>query len=260
MDYSPPGFSVHGIFQARILEWFAISFYRFLFGDTLCLHSVEYVSHLHKRWRSKIRNHHSSVNNQAGRSKWDSSGKASHQQVTIYREDNESYLTGEEEETQPKKKRKQFQGKCRLSTFSSSPLWITFFSWFLKIQQACLLLKVGVFQLSSLKPVKRQDWWKVYFQGQQPWGGRESGLLTKSQPLPPTHTHWQSVSMSFYRWKEGAKCRNSAVSSDSHAVKLVMWWSDQHHLDCFKYSWSSVPGSVCSHFSEISSQNCGSLC
>ena len=25
MDYSPPGFSVHGIFQARILEWVAIS-------------------------------------------------------------------------------------------------------------------------------------------------------------------------------------------------------------------------------------------
>ena len=25
-DYSPPGFSVHGIFQARILEWVAISF------------------------------------------------------------------------------------------------------------------------------------------------------------------------------------------------------------------------------------------
>ena len=87
MDYSPPGFSVHGIFQARRLEWFAIFFYRFLFGDTLCLHSVEYISHLHKRWRSIIRNHHPSVNNQAGRSKWDSSGKASHQKVTIYRED-----------------------------------------------------------------------------------------------------------------------------------------------------------------------------
>ena len=28
MDYSPPGFSVHGIFQARILEWVAISFSR----------------------------------------------------------------------------------------------------------------------------------------------------------------------------------------------------------------------------------------
>ena len=28
MDYSPPGFSAHGIFQARILEWVAISFFR----------------------------------------------------------------------------------------------------------------------------------------------------------------------------------------------------------------------------------------
>ena len=28
MDYSPPGFSIHGIFQARILEWVAISFSR----------------------------------------------------------------------------------------------------------------------------------------------------------------------------------------------------------------------------------------
>ena len=26
MDCSPPGFSVHGILQARVLEWFAISF------------------------------------------------------------------------------------------------------------------------------------------------------------------------------------------------------------------------------------------
>ena len=26
MDYTPPGSSVHGIFQARILEWGAISF------------------------------------------------------------------------------------------------------------------------------------------------------------------------------------------------------------------------------------------
>ena len=28
MDYSPPGFSVHGILQARILEWVAVSFSR----------------------------------------------------------------------------------------------------------------------------------------------------------------------------------------------------------------------------------------
>ena len=28
MDYNLPGFSVHGIFQARVLEWVAISFSR----------------------------------------------------------------------------------------------------------------------------------------------------------------------------------------------------------------------------------------
>ena len=28
IDYSPPGFSAHGILQARILEWVAISFSR----------------------------------------------------------------------------------------------------------------------------------------------------------------------------------------------------------------------------------------
>ena len=28
LDRSPPGSSVHGIFQARIVEWFAISFHR----------------------------------------------------------------------------------------------------------------------------------------------------------------------------------------------------------------------------------------
>ena len=32
MDYKPPGFSVHGIFQARILEWVAISFSNLLGG------------------------------------------------------------------------------------------------------------------------------------------------------------------------------------------------------------------------------------
>ena len=32
MDYSPPGSSVHGIFQPRILEWVAISFSQILFS------------------------------------------------------------------------------------------------------------------------------------------------------------------------------------------------------------------------------------
>ena len=26
VDYSPPGFSIHGIFQAKVLEWGAIAF------------------------------------------------------------------------------------------------------------------------------------------------------------------------------------------------------------------------------------------
>ena len=28
MDYNPPGFSLHGILQARILEWVAMPFFR----------------------------------------------------------------------------------------------------------------------------------------------------------------------------------------------------------------------------------------
>lgn len=43
-------------------------------------------------------------------------------------------------------------------------------------------------------------------------------------------------------------------------MKLVMWWADQQHLDCFKYSLSLVPGLVCSHLFEAGSQNSGSLC
>ena len=34
-DCSPPGFSVHGILQARILEWVAISFSVTLTGHTI---------------------------------------------------------------------------------------------------------------------------------------------------------------------------------------------------------------------------------
>ena len=54
-----------------------------------------------------------------------------------------------------------------------------------------------------------------------------------------------------YRQREGATSR-TAVSSDSR-LDIVMRWSDQCHLDCFKYSSSSVLGSVCSHFLEASS-------
>ena len=33
MDCSPPGSSIHGILQARILEWVAISFFRITSGS-----------------------------------------------------------------------------------------------------------------------------------------------------------------------------------------------------------------------------------
>ena len=48
MDCSPPGFFIHGIFQARLLEWAAISFSRtneyhvLLANFTLCLCSWEF--------------------------------------------------------------------------------------------------------------------------------------------------------------------------------------------------------------------------
>ena len=55
------------------------------------------------------------------------------------------------------------------------------------------------------------------------------------------------------------------IQKQHHQLWQSSWsWSCsgliKHHLDCFKYSWSSVPGSVCSRFFEASSQNCGSLC
>ena len=42
MDCSPPGFSVHGIPQARILEWVAISFYRGNYQprDRICISCI----------------------------------------------------------------------------------------------------------------------------------------------------------------------------------------------------------------------------
>ena len=43
MDHSPPGSSVHGILQARILEWVAISFSRGSLGPRDGTH-ISYVS------------------------------------------------------------------------------------------------------------------------------------------------------------------------------------------------------------------------
>ena len=50
MDCSPPGYSVHGIFQARVLEWGAIAF-----SNLVCTKTnnktVLKLSYEHKRFR-----------------------------------------------------------------------------------------------------------------------------------------------------------------------------------------------------------------
>ena len=90
--------------------------------------------------------------------------------------------------------------------------------------------------------------------GMRGWGLGEgevcgSRLLSRGQP----------GGKSFYRCREGL-CAERAQAALTVILKLVTWSSDKHHLDCFKYSYSSVPELVCSHFSEASSWNCGSLC
>ena len=61
MDCSPPGYSVHGTLQARILEWVAISFSRGSSGprdrtQIFCIAS----GLLHCRWTLHCLNHHGS--------------------------------------------------------------------------------------------------------------------------------------------------------------------------------------------------------
>ena len=115
----------------------------------------------------------------------------------------------------------------------------------------------GVLVLTTQKPINR---WKGNFAffwmpatpgGQRGHGGR-ADLCLKAD--------WQSQSVGkcFYRQRERATCVNSTVSSDSH-LPIGHQGPDQHHLGCFRYSESSVPGSVCFHVFEASSLNYGSL-
>ena len=88
--------------------------------------------------------------------------------------------------------------------------------------------------LTPEKPKKRPDWWKGKFALFWMLATRECGTGVGSKgrlPAPPP----QSMGKSFYRWREGATCRDSTVSSDSH-LEIGHWWSDQRHPDCFKYS------------------------
>ena len=75
-----------------------------------------------------------------------------------------------------------------------------------------------------------------------------------------SHSHqWHPVGQELLSTEGGGLHAEIAVSSDSH-LQIGHGWSDQHHLDCFKYSQSAVPRLVCSRFSEANAWNCGSLC
>ena len=85
------------------------------------------------------------------------------------------------------------------------------------------------------------------------------GYLSKGHT--PTPTPNKQGTKSFYRQKcEAATCRDSTSSNFSNSHQIGHQWSGQHHLGCFRYSESSVPGSICSHFFMAKSQNCGSSC
>ena len=124
-----------------------------------------------------------------------------------------------------------------------------------------IVTKSGVRLLAAQKPIKRPGWWReefALFWMRQPWGvGGRVDTCPKTE-FPPAPPH-QSGGKSFCRQREGANAE-TAQSALAVILKLIMRRCDQHHLDCFKYSQSSVPGLVCSHFLEASSQNCGSLC
>ena len=96
--------------------------------------------------------------------------------------------------------------------------------------------KSGVRLLAALKPRKRQAWWKgksALFHGLATWCGSwaEGGRLSEGR-LPPTD---KQGARAFIDGGRGLHMER-AESALTVILKLVLQWSDQHHLDCFKYS------------------------
>ena len=78
----------------------------------------------------------------------------------------------------------------------------------------------GIRLLATQKPTKRPGWWErklalFWIPATGVGGGYGGGdvCLSRGQLLA---TYIQQVGKSFYRLREGATCRNSTVSSDSH--------------------------------------------
>lgn len=83
------------------------------------------------------------------------------------------------------------------------------------------------------------------------------GLLSKgATTTTPTPTDSPWVGKTFYRQREGLHAETTYLAL-TVILKLVVQESDQRHLDCFKYGYSSVSRSVSSYFFEASSWNYG---
>ena len=86
-------------------------------------------------------------------------------------------------------------------------------------------------------------------------GGNEGGGHLSKDILTLTDNQWARAFIGRGRGLHS----ESAQSALTVILTLVMWWSDQHHLDCFEYIvLSTVPGLVCFHLLEASSWNCHS--
>ena len=123
------------------------------------------------------------------------------------------------------------------------PLWKTVCRFLKKTKNRVTIwscnpvTKSWVWLLTAQKPTKRQGLWKGKFpllwrpatQVEGCWGSRaDSCPKAYSPPLAI------KKSKSFYRRREGATCRNSTVSSDSHLETghAVVWSASS----CFKYN------------------------
>ena len=113
--------------------------------------------------------------------------------------------------------------------------WFLEFLGRIKLHLLTVLLKVEVQVLAAQKPVERQVGGKeslLYFGCWQRGGsGGCCWRLSKGQLLP---TDNQGTRAFIGGWR--GLHAETAQSALTVILKLIMWWSDQGHLDCFKYS------------------------
>ena len=101
-----------------------------------------------------------------------------------------------------------------------------------------VVIESGVRLLAAPKPVKRQGWWKGKFALLRRLAAKAGGrgeLLSKGRlDSPPLTVSGQE----FQGCIGGGRGLHAETAQSALTVilKLVMRWSDQWHLDCFKYS------------------------